>query len=57
MLLSRDVSGHWLVSSDDGKPVALFYAHNVQDHIAKRRAEKFIGGCVRRNRADIWEAC
>lgn len=41
--IKRDCGGHWLVSiGETEKPVALFYAHNVPDHIARRRAEKFI---------------
>lgn len=41
--ISRDASGHWLVSKGEArKPVALFYAHNAPDFVARRRAEKFI---------------
>lgn len=41
--IRRDTSGHWLVvKGNSEKPVALFYCHNVQDNIAKRRAEKFV---------------
>lgn len=41
--ITRDGAGHWLVSSGPtGKPVAVFYAHNVPDHIAWKRAERFI---------------
>ncbi len=41
--ITRDQNGHWLVEKGPtGKPVAVFYAHNVPDHIARNRAEKFI---------------
>lgn len=41
-IIKRD-GGHWLVASGSNeKPVALFYCHNVPDHIARRRAEKFV---------------
>ena len=39
----RDHAGNWLVTKGaTQKPVAVFYAHNVPDCVAKRRAEKFI---------------
>jgi len=39
----RDPAGHWLVTTGaQQKPVALFYAHNVSDHVARRRAERFV---------------
>jgi hypothetical protein len=41
--ITKDAAGHWLVvSGPTEKPVAVFYAHNVPEHIAHKRAEKFI---------------
>jgi len=41
--MSRDGAGHWLVAfGPTEKPVATFYAHNVPDYVARRRAERFI---------------
>ena len=41
--IMRDIGGHFLVTAGETqKPVALFYAHNVSDRVARRRAERFI---------------
>ena len=38
-----DGNGHWLVSyGQSGKPIALFYAHNVASYVARRRADRFV---------------
>lgn len=43
LVLTRDPYGHWLVvKGKSQKPVAIFYAHNVPNYVARRRAEKFI---------------
>ena len=45
--LTRDYAGHWLVTKGpNGKPVAVFYTHNVPSYVGKRRAEKFIKAMV-----------
>jgi hypothetical protein len=41
--ITRDAAGHWLVASGPTeRPVAVFYAHNVPDRVARARAEKFV---------------
>lgn len=41
--ITKDTNGHWLVTNGPtGKPVALFYAHNVASHVALNRARKFV---------------
>lgn len=39
----KEAAGHWLVESgSNGKPVALFFTHNVSSRVARDRAQKFV---------------